>query len=332
MKQLNFRINLSLAVLTLGIFLGGCDNPQQRAMIRLSAINFKDKATVAIDSVRVVYQLNNPQPSDAKQLLINELLKSRYVNPRNIREIDNLIRDEMISTPGRTSKVNLTLDDLQAEYVAAANMFNQLENVSTFGEIVGGGSQAINDAVEPARHLTAKMLILAYLISQNPPTPKNPDRVLLGDTLRQLQEQYKKPNLSDAEKKLIEAQVGEIIDNWISVNNQEKVLLCNAYTNLLVAGQTGSELSNLLNDYKRLRLSVDQIFATLDKIFTITSPWLVGTSSQINTKVKDIKEAINKDPKLKDILNQLLKEGFGGTTPATNIFSPTNPQKLNCSS
>jgi uncharacterized membrane protein YheB (UPF0754 family) len=329
MKRPNFRINLSLAIL-LGIFLGGCDDPQQRAMIRLSAINFKDKATVAIDSVRVIYQLNNPQPSDAKQLLINELLKSPNVNPRNIREIDNLIREEMISTPGRTSKVNLRLDDLQAEYVAAANMFNQIENVSTFGEIVGGGSQAINDAVEPARHLTAKMLILAYLISQNPPTPKNPDRVLLGDTLRQLREQYKKPNLSDAEKKLIEAQVGEIINNWISVINQEKVLLCTAYTNLLVAGQTGAELSNLLNDYKNL--SVSQIFATLDKIFTITSPWIVGTSSQINTKVKDIKEAIDKDPELKKILDQLLQEGFGGTTRETNVFSPTNPQKLNCSS
>jgi uncharacterized membrane protein YheB (UPF0754 family) len=330
MKRLNFRINLSLAILTLGIFLGGCDNPQQRAMIRLSAINFKDKATVAIDSVRVVYQLNNPQPSDAKQLLINELLKSPNVNPRNIREIDNLIREEMISTPGRTSKVNLTLDDLQAEYVAAANMFNQLENVSTFGEIVGGGSQAINDAVEPARHLTAKMLILAYLISQNPPTPKNPDRVLLAEALRQLREQYKKPNLSDAEKKLIEAQVGEIINNWISVDNQEKVLLCTAYTNLLVAGQTGTELSNLLNNYKTL--SVNQIFATLDKIFTITSPWLVGTSSQINTKVKDIKEAIDKDPELKKILDQLLQDGFGGTTQETNVFSPSNPQTLNCSS
>ena len=166
MKRVNFRVNLSLAILTLSIVLGACDNPQQRAMIRLSAINFKDKATVAIDSVRVIYQLNRPQPTDSKQLLINELLKSPNINPHLTREIDNLIREEMISTPSRTSKVNLTLDDLQAEYVAAANMFNQLENVSTFGEIVGGGSQAINDAVEPARHseqLLSEDLLLVYI-------------------------------------------------------------------------------------------------------------------------------------------------------------------------
>lgn len=56
MKRLDFRIKLSLVALTLGVFLGGCDDPKGRLAIRLGAIGFKDNATVAIDSVRVIYR------------------------------------------------------------------------------------------------------------------------------------------------------------------------------------------------------------------------------------------------------------------------------------
>ncbi len=335
MKRLDFRIKLSLVVLTLGIFLGGCDDPKGRSAIRLGAIGFKDNATVAIDSVRVIYQLKRPQPMDAKEHVIKELLAARQYNPNldqsldPIGEIDKLIKRKLIPIPTHNTRVNKALDDLQAEYGAVAAIFDNLENVRTFGELVGGGRQAINSAIKPARRLTLKMLIFAHLISQNPPRPNDSDRVVLLSSLTDLQKQYQDPNLSELSKKEIEAKVGKIIDSWISTNIQEQVLLCDAYGKLLIAADTGVKLNNLLEEYNNL--DIDQIIAALERIFVGASNWRGGNYSEIITKIQEVKSEIDKNPELKADLDQLIKENFGGVDAKSPIYIPTSTT-LNCSS
>ncbi len=331
MKRFGFRNKLSLIVLTLSIFLGGCDDPKGRLAIRLGAIGFKDNATVAIDSVRVIYQLKKPQPMDAKDRVIKELLAAPQYNPNSdqsldpIGEIDKLIKRKLIPIPTHNTRVNQALDDLQAEYGAVAAIFDNLENVRTFGELVGGGRQAINDAVKPARRLTLKMLVLAHLISQNPPEPSNSERVVLLSYLSELQEQYKAPNLSESSKKEIESKVGKIIDTWISNNKQDQILVCDAYSKLLIAADTGVQLSNLLEEYNNL--SIDQILTTIERIFTAASNWTGGNYSQIITKTQAIKSAIDNNPSLKADFEALIKGKFS----ESQIYTPTSTT-LNCSS
>jgi hypothetical protein len=330
MKRLDFRIKLSLVVLTLGIFLGACDDPKGRSAIRLGAIGFKDNATVAIDSVRVIYQLKRPQTDDAKQRVIVELLLAPQYNPNldtaidPIGEVDKLIKDKLTPKP-INKEVNRALDELQSEYGAVADMFDRLENVRTFGELFGGGREAIDEAIKPARRLTLKMLILAHLISQNPPQPSSSERVVLLSYLSELQEQYKDPNLSESSKKEIEAKVGKIIDTWISSNKQDQVLLCDAYSKLLIAADTGVQLSNLLEEYNNL--NIDQILATIERIFTVASNWTGGNYSQIITKTQAIKSAIDNNPSLKADFDALIKGKFS----ESQIYTPTS-NTLNCSS
>ncbi len=334
MKRLDFRIKLSLVVLTLGIFLGGCDDPKGRSAIRLGSISFKERATVAIDSVRVVYQLKNPPPVDAKQSVIEDLLSidiyNPYKSPAAARDaVDELIKENFIFTPNQnTPEVNRALNDLQSEYGAVAAIFDNLENVRTFGELVGGGRQAINDAVKPARRLTLKMLIFAHLISRNPPKPNNPDRVILLSSLAELQKQYQDPNLSESSKKEIEAKVGKFIDGWISINNQEQILLCDAYGKLLIAADTGVQLSNLLEEYNNL--NIDQILTAIERIFVVASNWTGSNYSQIITKTQSIKSAIDSNPNLKADLEQMINSKFGGISSESQIYTPTSAT-LNCS-
>ncbi len=326
MKKIIFPIKMSLIVLTFGVFLSGCDDPKGRSAIRLGAINFRDKATSAIESVKIVYKQKTPKSS--KQEVIEELL----TNPKDLetKDVEDLLIKEILTPDNSNTGVNKVLDELKYEYVVLASMFDNLEKVGTVGEFAGGGRQALSDAVKPTIHLSVRMLKLAQLISENPPKPNELDRTILVDSLNDLRSQYNAPKLNKQSKQEIVIKAEKIIDDLIRNDSQEKALLCDAYTKLVLAADTGIRLTNLLRDYNST--DIDQVITKLEGILVAASYWKAGNYTEVVKKLEAIKAEIEKNPDVKDEVNKFLKElSSSGSMPASDLYKyPTNG--LNCSS
>jgi len=274
----------------MGIALGGCSS-EQRAVLRLTAIGFQEQATVAIDAVRNIYQLRNPtrSPAESRSLLVNRLLESN-LDFRDVRRVDAVITgDRQTSSPG-SSNLELAFDDLTAQYQAAAAMFSNIEQTGLFG------GEAIAGSARPARSLTVKMLLLAKQIHQNPPTPLDPNRVILSRRLRDLRNQFDDPNLSAAARQTVRNQVSQQVDEWLRVDEEERRLLCDATAKLLRAAETGQQLSRLIEDYPRLNF--DQVMTRITSTFSTASSLTGRDYSGLTSRLQSLDATLKQEAEI----------------------------------
>ncbi|MEH2052416.1 hypothetical protein [Nostoc sp.] len=299
----------------MSIALSGC-SPERRAVLRLTALNFKTQASDAIESVKTIYQLN-PLPRSTVELrgrLVKRLLSDRNIDFADIDQISNIIENQL-QTNTRTNPVNNVLNDLKQEYIVAGETFNNIEQAGLLGTEAG----AVTRAAEPSRRLTVKMLLLAELIAQDPPSPKNPDRVVILFRFSKLRTQFENAT-SEADKTQIFNQAKQALDELLSINIEDQKMICQARAKLLLTAETGAKLSQLIEKYNDI--SFDEIVAKITTILGIASSFGSDITA-VNVRIKEIQTAIQEDP----ILNDMLNKQRQNLLPATSDTQP-----LECSS
>ena len=308
-KHCDWLIN-SLFFITISLTLSSC-SPERRAILRLTALNFKTQAHEAIEETKTIYQLNpNPRPpEDRREILLTRLLTDPSLDFANLEQIDKVISNTLGINSFGTSPVNTALDDLKQEYIVAAETFNNIEEAGLFGT----EAKAVARAAEPARRLTVKMLVLAELIRQNPPTPKSTDRVWIFYQFERLRERYQQ-STSEGERLQIKQSAEDLLDELLTINTQEKTMVCQANAKLLLTAQTGANLSKLIENYSNL--SLDEIVAKIGTALGIASSLSGSNLTAVNSKIAEIQKEIQEDPVLNEILNELPQQPWQSDTPS----------------
>jgi hypothetical protein len=148
------------------------------------------------------------------------------------------------------------------------------------------------------------MLLLAKQIQERPPQPNNSQRVLISVRLQQLRRLYNNRNSSSpTSAEEIKRQVAEQIDEWLRVNADEKAALEDTVTKLLIAADTGRQLSRLIDDYSNL--SFDVIAARVTQIMGITSNLTGKNYSSLRTRMRTIERVINEDRTLREFVSDV---------------------------
>lgn len=307
----------SLGILALSLTLNGC-SPERRAILRLTALNFQTQATEAIAATKVIYQLTaNARPENQRrEVLVRRLLTDPNLDFGNPEAINKIIGQILGISPAIPNPVNEALDDLRQEYVVAAETFTNLEQAG----LLGTESKAVASAAEPARRLTVKMLLLAEMIRQNPPSPKNANRVWIFYQFAQLRTRYASAT-TDAERRQIIETANQLLDQLFTINAQETTIVCQATAKLLLTAQTGAQLSALIEDYDRL--SLNEIVAKITTALGIASSLSGRDLTSVNSKITEIQTSIQKDAALNRILNELPQQRWQVSSSAS--------APLNCS-
>jgi hypothetical protein len=307
----------SLGILALSLTLNGC-SPERRAILRLTALNFQTQATEAIAATKVIYQLTaNARPENQRrEVLVRRLLTDPNLDFGNPEAINKIIGQILGISPAIPNPVNEALDDLRQEYVVAAETFTNLEQAG----LLGTESKAVASAAEPARRLTVKMLLLAEMIRQNPPSPKNANRVWIFYQFAQLRTRYASAT-TDAERRQIIETANQLLDQLFTINAEETTIICQATAKLLLTAQTGAQLSALIEDYDRL--SLNEIVAKITTALGIASSLSGRDLTSVNSKITEIQTSIQKDAALNRILNELPQQRWQVSSSAS--------APLNCS-
>lgn len=307
----------SLGILALSLTLNGC-SPERRAILRLTALNFQTQATEAIAATKVIYQLTpNARPENQRrEVLVRRLLTDPNLDFGDPEAINKIIGQILGISPAIPNPVNEALDDLRQEYVVAAETFTNLEQAG----LLGTESKAVASAAEPARRLTVKMLLLAEMIRQNPPSPKNANRVWIFYQFAQLRTRYASAT-TDAERRQIIETANQLLDQLFTINAEETTIVCQATAKLLLTAQTGAQLSALIEDYDRL--SLNEIVAKITTALGIASSLSGRDLTSVNSKITEIQTSIQKDAALKRILNELPQQRWQASSSAS--------APLNCS-
>ncbi|BAY99461.1 hypothetical protein NIES37_34440 [Tolypothrix tenuis PCC 7101] len=292
-----------IIALTLSTTLSSC-TPEKRTMLRLTAETFRNQAVDAIASVKKVYQLNE-LPLDAeisRDFVVEQLLSDRRINFGDPREVDKIIMGENQSN-NQPSDLERELDALQSEYDTAIEIFNNLETIDY------GSAKIVSQTAQPARCLTVKMLLLAKQIQQKPPKPNNPQRVLIGLKLQQLQRKYNNPNTySQIGPEEIKRQVAEQIDAWLKVNASEQQILNESISRLLIAADTGRKLSKLIDEYPSL--SFEAIATRITKIVGVANTITGRDYSSVLSRINSIEQSINEDKTLQYFLQEVSQKNL----------------------
>lgn len=282
----------------MSLTLSSC-TPERRTMLRITTERFHDQVVEAITSVKDVYTLRNVplDPKLSRELITQQLLTDPSVNFRDIIEINKIITQDN-ETNKQPSNLDRELDALTAEYDTALEVFQNLENIDY------GSSRIVAQSAQPARCLTVKMLLLAKQIQERPPQPNNSQRVLISVRLQQLRRLYNIRNSSSSTSaEEIKRQVAEQIDEWLRVNADEKAALDETMTKLLIAADTGRQLSKLIDDYSNL--SFDVIATRVTQIMGITSNLTGKNYSSLRTRMRTVERVINEDRTLREFVSDL---------------------------
>jgi hypothetical protein len=288
----------------------------------LTALGFKDQAVAAIESVRQIYQLREPQrsPEETRTLLLDRLLQSK-LNMADVRQVDRIILRSSNQAPPRQTQVDAALNDLTAEYETAGAVFSDIEQLDF------GNAKLVTQAAKPARNLTVKLLLLAQLISQSPPTPGDSYRVALSARMDQLRRRYSNPNISQSERQTIRSQFSQQIDEWLKIEAEERRMVCDAIAKLVRAAETGQKLSKLANEYGERRL--EDILAEAVRIMGAASSLAGRDFGAIGARLQTVNTAVNNDPNLKAVMQDILNHSSDNTWSAASQ-SAVNPDLLQC--
>lgn len=279
---------------TISFTISGC-TPQKRAMLRVTAENFRDRAADAIISVKKIYQLDDLPRDD--NLVIERLLNDTSIKFEIHREINRIITGESQQNI-QPSDVEQVLDDLKAEYDTAAEIFNKLETIDY------ESARIVAKTAQPARCLTVKMLLLAKRIQEKPPRPSDPQRIVISFELKHLGEQYRNLSISSQpEAEEIKRQVAKQIDEWRKVNFYEQQSLNESIFKLLVAADTGRKLSELIDDYPNLNFEV--IAARVTQIVGVATSFSGNDYSSTLTKINTLEQEVNEDKVLKEFMKEI---------------------------
>lgn len=283
-----------IVVCTISFTISGC-TPQKRAMLQVTAENFRDRAADAITSVKKIYQLDDLPRDD--NLVIERLLNDTSIQFEIPREVNRIITGESQQNI-QPSDVDQVLDDLKAEYDTAAEVFNKLETIDY------ESARIVAKTAQPARCLTVKMLLLAKRIQERPPRPSNPERVLISFELKRLGEQYRNLSTSSQpEAEEIKRQVAKQIDDWRKVNFYEQQSLNESIFKLLVAADTGRKLSELIDDYPNLNFEV--LAARVTQIVGVATSFSGNDYSLTLIKINTLEKEVNEDKVLKEFMKEI---------------------------
>ncbi|OCQ90574.1 hypothetical protein BCD64_28325 [Nostoc sp. MBR 210] len=282
---------LTLIFVAISFTLSSC-TPERRAMLRATAENFRNQASEAINSYREINQLQlRDSTRDDPEKMIEELLNNPILEDNNngginFQELDVIILGEK----KQPTELDTTLNNLQAEYDQVVEIFSNLEAIDY------GSSKIVAQTARPARCLTVKMLRLAKLLQENPPKPKNPERADIGAELIKLRQAYRQVDISEAEKEAIEKQVGVLVNQWRSLDIEEKELIETAIAKFIVAADKGQRLSKLIDEYPHL--SFDVVAARITQILNLTTDVTGNNYSSLRGRINIVEQEIKSDKTL----------------------------------
>ncbi|MBD2436887.1 hypothetical protein [Nostoc sp. FACHB-110] len=294
----------AISCVALSLALSSC-TPEKRAMLRATAESFRNQAVEAITAYREINQLELRNTTvDDPNTTIAELLNNPIIEDSfnegviDFKQLDQIILGEQ----SQPSALDTALNNLQAEYDKAVEVFTNLEAIDY------ESSKIVAQTAQPARCLTVKMLLLAQLLQENPPKPKNPERAEIGLELIKLRQNYRQANLSEREKQEIENQVGRLVNKWRNLDVEEKEMIEGAIAKFLVAADKGQRLSKLIDEYPHL--SFDVISARITQILSLTTNITGNNYSYLTVKIHNIEREIQSDLTLNSYLTDVVNGQF----------------------
>lgn len=338
MKSTRFYRVVSCALI-IGLAISSC-TPEKRALLRTTAGVFADQSIAAIDSTQTIYEVTEPiqSPYQAMEDTVREVLENTGLDYYwgNIREVDQMIiANQPNSTPSSLKK---ELDAVKDEYRTAALLYEEVEKVDY------ESPRLVKEAKESAKRLTLKMYILGKRILENPPRPLDSKRVVLSINLGELDYEYhhlktessnthSKTRKAEIEKRLVEIkkEVREKAEEWLTINKNEKKMLCDTVIQTQKATTTGIQLSKLSDEYEKV--DIDIIFGRVNEFVGIASNLTGKDYSNISTQSTVIAKKIESDQNLKQLLSEIMKGSSPNSQSITlNVVNQKQEKGLDCSS
>lgn len=292
-------------LLVVSVTLSGC-TPEKARSLRLAAFQFKAESLAAINAIAQMHRRELELPpqvqAEAKNSFINAVLNPE-IPINNSIQVEKLTQLDVSARPAPEWDTFVT--ELNNQYAQFEAIFNDLEK----GNLLA--AKAVSKSAEPARILTVQMALFADEISQNPPQLYR-YRTAVIVKLRKLRSQYQNLIASQASEQEIQQlrnQVGEAMDEWQQVKNEEQELLRTTVAQCTKAAMLGTDLSGLIERYDKLDLDdLNSLIAiVLNNVSSITGQ----DYNQVKLRLAAITNAINQDPILKQFADKALEQVGG---------------------
>ena len=208
-------------VLLASLALSGC-SPEKARSLQASALQFRNESLTAITAIDTLRKRELEAPprneSDIQQTFISNILNSSV--DLNSRNIDLAI--DPYRVPNSTEWDDF-VQDLKLQYEQFSDIFDNLNTKPAVSR------DEMKKAGEHARKLTIQMALIAKALSENPPIlTQYRTRTIVK--LRKVRRDYQTLQLnsdnSTTQRKVdLENQTGELLNEWRSIQQDERTLL-----------------------------------------------------------------------------------------------------------
>jgi hypothetical protein len=262
-----------LAFLTVFCFsslaLHGC-SPEKARSLQASVLQFRNESLMAITAIDTLRkrELEAPprSPSEIRQTFISNILNSSI--DLNSRNIDLAI--DPYRVPSNTDWDQF-IQELKLQYEQFSDIFDSLDrnpNVSR---------DQLKKAGDHARSLTIQMALFAKELSDNPPIftqYRTRTLVKFRKVRREYQALQARIALSGDDRDAIrksdlENQTGELLNEWQSIQQEERALLESTVAQCMRAATIGKQVIEAADRYDDLDIS--QLNSLIPSLFTTAS-------------------------------------------------------------
>jgi hypothetical protein len=311
-----YRQTFLKIILFISLALSGCSSPEKARSLQVSALQFRNESLIAITAIDTLRKRELEAPprneSDIRQTFISNILNSNI--DLNSRNIDLAI--DPYRAPDATEWDDF-IQDLKLQYEQFANIFDNLDRKPAVSR------DEMKKAGEHARKLTIQMALIAKALSDNPPIfvqYRTRTIVKLRKVRRDYQTLQLRSDNNTAQRKIdLENQTGELLNEWRSIQQDERVLLETTVAQCMRAAKIGKQVIEAADHYDDLDIS--QLNGLIPTLFTTASSFTGKDYKTLQLQVTQIVNDFQTDPLWSNVALPLIDRI--NTVAATRSLSPS---------
>ena len=306
-------------ILITTLALSGC-SPEKARSLQASALQFRNESLTAITAIDTLRKRELEAPprteSDIRQTFISNILNSSI--DLNSRNIDLAI--DPYRAPNSTEWDDF-VQDLKLQYEQFADIFDNLDRKPAVSR------DEMKKAGEHARKLTIQMALIAKALSDNPPIlTQYRTRTIVK--LRKVRRDYQtlqlnSDNNATQRKTDLENQTGELLNEWRSIQQDERILLETTVTQCMRAATMGKQVIEAAEHYDDLDIS--QLNGLIPTLFTTASSFTGKDYKTLQLKATRIVNDLQTDPLWSNVALPLIDRINTAADRRTPSSRPTNP-------
>lgn len=229
------------------ILLGGC-TPEKARALRIAATQFDIEAQAAIKLVTEMplKEIEEPALSEtqAAERFVANMMARRAAPDQNA--IDRAVRGGAPQlSPAALKSVSDLRDDLITPYATFASIFERLEAGSYLA------ANAVRDARDPGRKLTAQLVVLAKQIEQHPPTLVARRNQFYADVMNLTDPATRPSGMSDEQRR---SRLRDLYVERNRIATEEQELKTAIIKQCLKAATLGRQIDGMMAQYDQISL------------------------------------------------------------------------------